>query len=114
MFFIVYCKSVLEHLVNPFKGLSEMKRVSKNNIMVIIPNVHHWRRIARTLCTPDKDINPCTKHFQAWDREAFRHLVNRIEDLEIARVKWGYFKGRISWPSVFFGSNMIVLMKVIN
>lgn len=113
MFDCVFCKSVLEHLVSPFKGLSEIKRVSKNNIMVIVPNVHHWRRIARTLLTPEKDVNPLTKHFQAWDREAFKHLVDQVKDLTIANIEWGYFNGSMSWPSVFFGSNMVVLMKVL-
>ena len=109
---IILCKSVLEHLISPFKGLSEMKRVSKNKIFVVVPNVHHWRRIARGLLSPGHEINPETKHLQAWDRQAFKLLVNQIEDLEVVRIGWGYFNGSFCWPSMFFGSQMIVLMKV--
>ena len=110
----ILCKSVLEHLLNPFKGLLEMQRVSKNNILVIVPNVHHWRRIARGLLSPGHEINPLTKHLQAWDGQAFKLLVNQIDDLEVVCIEWGYFNGVVSWPSMFFGSQMIVELRVEN
>jgi len=112
VFDVVFCKSVLEHLVSPFKGLKEMKRVSRSYIIITVPNIHHWRRIARSLFTPEKDVNPFTKHFQAWDREAFKHLVNRVGDLIIESIRWGYFNGSMCWPSILFGSNMIIKMRV--
>lgn len=108
----VFCKSVLEHLKNPFKGLSEMKRISKNRIIVIVPNVHHWIRIVRGLINPYHSINRNTRHFQAWDGIAFKHLVNQAKGLEIVFIRWGYFKGRISRPSMLFGKKMIVGMRV--
>ena len=110
----VKCKSVLEHLKSPFKGLSEMQRVSKNNILVIVPNLFHWRRIARCLMSPLHEIRQNTKHLQAWDSQAFKLLVNQIENLEVIYIHWGYFNGSFCWPSMFFGSQMIVLMKVLN
>ncbi len=108
----VFCKSVLEHLKNPFKGLSEMKRVSKNRIIVIVPNVYHWNRIMRSLITPYQATNRETLHLQAWDVKAFKFLVNQVRGLEIVSVRWGYFNGRIRRPSMFFGKNMIVGMVV--
>jgi len=108
----VFCKSVLEHLKNPFKGLSEMKRISKNRIIVIVPNVHHWIRMGRGLINPYHSINRKTRHFQAWDGIAFKHLVNQVKGLEIVFIRWGYFNGRISRPSMLFGKKMIVGMRV--
>ena len=110
----IFCKSVLEHLKSPFKGLSEMQRVSKNNILVVVPNVHHLKRIKRNLIFTHHRVNPLTTHLQAWDGQAFKHLVDQIKDLEVVSIEWGYFHGSMYWPSMFFGSNMIVLMKVIN
>ena len=108
----IFCKSVLEHLISPSKGLSEMQRVSKNNIVVVVPNVHHWKRIKRNSLFPLHTVNPLTKHLQAWDGQAFKLLVSQIKDLEVVRIEWGYFHGSMYWPSMFFGSNMIVRMKV--
>jgi len=108
----IFCKSVLEHLISPSKGLSEMQRVSKNIIVVVVPNVHHWKRIKRNSLFPLQKVNPLTKHLQAWDGQAFKLLVSQIKDLEVVRIQWGYFHGSAYWPSMFFGSNMIVLMKV--
>lgn len=114
IFDVVFCKSVLEHLISPFKGLSEMKRVSKKRIFVVVPNVYHWRRITRGLLSPGHEINPGTRHLQAWDGQAFKLLVNQIEDLKVVCIWWGYFYGSVSWPSMFFGSQMIIEMKVLN
>lgn len=108
----VFCKSVLEHLKNPFKGLSEMKRISKNRIIVIVPNVHHWNRIVRGLINPYHLINRKTLHLQAWDGIAFKLLVNQVKGLEIFFIGWEDFNGRMSKPSLLFGKNMKVGMRV--
>ena len=106
----VFCKSVLEHLKSSFKGLSEMKRISKNRITVIIPNVYHWNRIMRNLIVPRAPINRETVHFQSWDAKAFKFLVNQVRGLKIVSIRWGVFKRRIHRPSMFFGQKMIVEM----
>ena len=108
----VFCKSVLEHLKNPFKGLSEMKRIAKKRIIVIVPNVYFWKRIIQTLIFPYHRINPDTLHLQAWDGIAFKLLVNQIKGLEIIFIGWEYFIGRLHRPTMFFGKNMIVGMMV--
>ena len=108
----VFCKSVLEHLKNCFKGLSEMKRISKNRITVIVPNVYHWNRIIRSLIVPYHPINRETMHLQAWDVKAFKFLVGQVRGLKIVSIRWGYFNGRIHRPSMFFGRKMIVGMRV--
>lgn len=37
-FDIVLCQEVLEHLPNPIKAISELKRVSKEKIIITVPN----------------------------------------------------------------------------
>lgn len=112
VFDCVFCKSTLEHLKSPIKGLSEMKRVSNEKILIVVPNVHHWRRIRREFLKPNHDINMDTTHLQAWDGHVFKLLVNQIGDLAVESIGWGYFNGSMRWPSFFFGSNMIVKLRV--
>ena len=108
----VFNKSNLEHLISPFLALSEMKRVSKKRVRVIVPNVHNWRRIARALLFPDHGVPLNTRHLQGWDGRLFKLLVNQIQGLEIERIEWGYFRSRIKWPRMLCGSKMIVSMRV--
>ncbi len=56
-FDVIFCLQTLEHLENPFRALGEMKRISKNDIVLGIPNVFHWRDIA---------INFLKKYTKQW------------------------------------------------
>ncbi len=56
-FDVIFCLQTLEHLENPFRALEEMKRISKNDIVLGIPNVFHWRDIA---------INLLRKYTKQW------------------------------------------------
>ena len=42
-FDLVICCEVLEHLLNPLYGLKELLRISKNYILVSVPNEPTWR-----------------------------------------------------------------------
>lgn len=113
VFDYVFCKSSLEHLISPFKGLSEMARVSREFVRVIIPNVYNWRRIMRTLLSPLYSVRETTKHLQAWDGKAFKHLIHQIKGLVLVNIEWEYFRSFIKQPSMLFGLKMIVTMRVI-
>jgi len=56
-FDVIFCLQTIEHLENPLKALLEMKRISKNDIVLGVPNVFHWRDIA---------INFLRKYTKQW------------------------------------------------
>lgn len=114
VFGCVLCRSVLEHVQSPFKALSEMARVSRGWIKVTVPNVHRWARIRKLLLNPLSGVNPDTRHFQAWDGRAFKLLVNQIDGLKIEGISWAVFRGILRRPSILFGRDMIVKMRVEN
>ncbi len=46
MFDVVFCLQTLEHLENPFESIKEMKRITKRDIVIGVPNVFHWKDFA--------------------------------------------------------------------
>lgn len=66
-FDVVYASHILEHLDSPLKGLSEMKRVSKNFVIIRVPNAIHFRV---TYETPE--------HIYSWSESSLEHLLKRF------------------------------------
>ena len=85
----ILCMEVLEHLESPSKGVMEMRRVLKEDGMIVIsmPNVTEWRRILSIHRHPTIIHCPKTTHRQAWDAIAFHHLAD-LTGLEVVRVEW--------------------------
>ena len=108
----VFCDSVFEHVMSPFKVLSEMARVSKKRIRVIVPNVHRLMRIKITWLNPLREVNKNTKHLQIWDAIAFKLLVHQVGGLRVLGIYWDRFPGALRRPSILFGKQMIVDMRV--
>jgi len=48
-FDVVFCLHVLEHLENPFTALKEMKRITKKDIVLELPNAYSWKDLAINL-----------------------------------------------------------------
>ena len=85
IFSLVVCYVTFEHLHSPYKALCEMIRVLQDDgkIMIVIPNLYHWRRIYKNYkCRIDlinkSDPNKLPTHNQAWDLIAIRNLVRRL------------------------------------
>jgi predicted SAM-dependent methyltransferase len=112
-FDLIVCYVTLEHLYNPFKAVSEMIRVLKDNgmIKIVIPNVHHWRRIYKNYqCRIDlinkSDLNKLPDHKQAWDLVEIRNLVRHL-GLVLISVKY------LNWIDEFV-PNKSFKHKIIN
>ena len=105
-----FCKSVLEHLPNPYKALMEMKRVTTGKIILIVPNLIEIIRILRTLKNPLYSINPNTRHYQNWDSEEIRHLARQV-GLEVYSVTWVQIDKPAWWKTLLkplFCSHMMI------
>jgi len=46
LFDVVFCLQTLEHLENPFEAMKEMKRITRKDIVIGVPNVFHWKDFA--------------------------------------------------------------------
>ena len=113
---IVYAHSVIEHLESAFRGLLEMVRVARERIIVIVPNVHNFGRIWKTLRAPLAPVNKGTLHFQGWDTIEFKHLVDQVEGLEIIRFGWVSSQlvrvQKLRFKNPLLSRNMVVDMRV--
>lgn len=70
VFNIVYSSNVIEHLDYPLDALKEMNRVSKNEIIVIVPN--------------NPIIKEFDEHLYSWSLTSFTNLLNRV--MKVKRV----------------------------
>ena len=105
------CKSVLEHVEAPIKVVQEMKRITVDEIIIIVPNLINVRRIWRTLKNPLHTMSRVARHLQGWDAKLIRHIayltnlkVKKIEYQSNAPHRWGY----IFMP--LFASHMIAIL----
>lgn len=106
------CKSVLEHVEAPLKVLLEMKRITVDEIIIIVPNLINVRRILRTLKNPLYPINLVTRHLQGWDAKEIRHLAY-MAGLKVLQIDW-LRVGTRRWFYIFlplFASHMIVYLR---
>ena len=64
-FDIVHASHIIEHFLNPFKALEELKRVSKNHVVIIVPNG------ARMYFREDPE------HLFTWNRYTFKQFLDK-------------------------------------
>jgi 2-polyprenyl-3-methyl-5-hydroxy-6-metoxy-1,4-benzoquinol methylase len=74
-FDLIICTEVLEHLENPKKALTELKRVAKKYIILSVPNepLFTFQRIMRGKNILKFGAHP--EHIQHWSTEKFERFV---------------------------------------
>lgn len=85
-FDLVLCTEVLEHLTDPKKALSELKRVTKRYLILSVPNepLFTIQRFLRGKNVMGLGCHP--EHIQWWTYSAFPKFV-KSEDLKVLNVK---------------------------
>ena len=66
-FDFVVLSHVLEHCYNPFNVLNEVKRVSKDKILIVVPNCGYW-----------KGLPEDTTHLFTWSHFSFFQLLSKV------------------------------------
>ena len=69
------CCEVLEHLKNPNKGLSEIKRISKKDVIVSVPIEPVWRVLNILRGKYLKSFGNTPGHLNHWSVFSFQKLI---------------------------------------
>jgi SAM-dependent methyltransferase len=84
-FDIVTCFHVLEHVENPKRLLSDLAEISREYIVLAVPNLRYLHR----LFTCRIDLSAVNEgHLQSWDHWHLRNLAERHCGLEL--LEWGF------------------------
>ena len=85
------CTEVLEHLPSPLKAIKELYRITKNIIIITIPNIHNiwgwyrWLREGRLSGSPE--------HIYAWTQREFRNILReaKIFECQFSYTTWPHY-----------------------
>lgn len=83
-FDLVICTEVLEHLKGPNKGLKEIRRVSKSNSVISVPNEPFFRIGNIMKFSYLKELGNTPGHLQNWSKNEFENLIkNHFSEISI-------------------------------
>ena len=74
-FDLVICCEVLEHLSNPQKGLTELFRISRDFVLVSVPNEPIWRILNIARVKYIRTLGNTPGHLNHWNVSQFRRLL---------------------------------------
>lgn len=83
---IVVCSEVLEHLEEPEKALQKCAEMSKQYILLSVPNEPIWRILNMLRGKYWKDFGNTPGHIQHWSKKAFCKLIEQ-SGLKLIKVK---------------------------
>jgi len=85
-FDLVICCEALEHLKNPSKGLSEIKRITRENVIVSVPIEPLWRILNISRGKYLKNLGNTPGHLNHWSIFSFQKLL-KINGFKIKKGK---------------------------
>ena len=106
------CKSVLEHVDSPRKVVLEMKRITADEIILVVPNIVNLGRMWLNLKKPLRKVNAGTKHIQGWDSKLISHIANAT-GLKVLSFEWRLRRFNKMGLVIrqLFSSHMIAVLK---
>lgn len=75
-FDLVTCTEVMEHLEEPEKALKELKRVTKKNLIISVPNEPIWRILNMARGQFLSDLGNTPGHLNHWSSGKFKSFVS--------------------------------------
>jgi 2-polyprenyl-3-methyl-5-hydroxy-6-metoxy-1,4-benzoquinol methylase len=104
----IFCIEVLEHVINPYFVLNEIKRILKPGgfLILSVPNPYHFKEILWNIFNvPDK-----SGHIYSWTKQTFRKLL-KFCDFKSVSMTGTYLVPGIRWNGFFSRSFMYKLQK---
>ncbi|MEE4193716.1 MAG: class I SAM-dependent methyltransferase [Anaerolineae bacterium] len=89
-FDLVVCLEVLEHLENPQKGLQELIRISRRDILVSVPNEPIWRILNMLRGKYWKHLGNTPGHLNHWSRTSFRKFLQSQSGAKLVQQKYPF------------------------
>jgi SAM-dependent methyltransferase len=80
-FDLVVCVEVLEHLVDPAKGLRELARVGTRHLLLSVPREPIFRSCNLFTGRYVKDLGNTPGHFNHWSTRSFTRFVSEVADV---------------------------------
>lgn len=77
-FDLTVCVEVLEHLVDPQKGLTELARVTSNHLLVSVPREPIFRSCNVITGRYLKDLGNTPGHFNHWSTRSFTRFLSQV------------------------------------
>lgn len=84
-FELVTCTEVFEHLVDPYKALLEIERVSSKYVLLSVPNEPIWRILNIIRLSYLKDFGNTPGHLNHWRSKEFKCFVEK--KFEIVKMR---------------------------
>lgn len=80
-FDLVVCVEVLEHLVDPAKGLRELARVGTRHLLLSVPREPIFRGCNLAAGRYVKDLGNTPGHFNHWSTRGFKRFVSEVAEV---------------------------------
>jgi SAM-dependent methyltransferase len=80
-FDLVMCVEVLEHLVDPVKGLRELARVGSRHLVLSVPREPIFRGCNLVTGRYPKDLGNTPGHFNHWSTRSFVNFVSEVAEV---------------------------------
>lgn len=98
-FDLVVCLEVLEHLQHPEKGLQELIRISRRDLLVSVPNEPIWRVLNMLRGKYWKHLGNTPGHLNHWSRASFRKFLQSQPGAKIVQKTYP-FPWQMIWLQV--------------
>jgi SAM-dependent methyltransferase len=107
----VVCFHVLEHVPRPKDTLIALRKITRRNLIVAVPNLAVFGDLLR----PNRWLGPVNEgHLQSWDHSHFRNLAENHCGLRV--VRWGFDAVRIPpftwWIQRFIGNKAAIFLEM--
>jgi 2-polyprenyl-3-methyl-5-hydroxy-6-metoxy-1,4-benzoquinol methylase len=90
LFDLVICCEVLEHLPHPERGLRELFRISKNYVLVSVPNEPIWRMLNMTRGKYLRDFGNTPGHLNHWNIIQFPQFLTSYPGCSIIQRSYPF------------------------
>ena len=100
LFDLVICCEVLEHLYNPLAGLKELLRISKNYVLVSVPNEPIWRLMNMARGKYIRFLGNTPGHLNHWSVIQFPRFLTTLPNSSIIKRRYS-----LPWQMVLLKKN---------